>query len=627
MVEVGIEMLAGIAVTILLMLLFLGVVVAWDIALALRDVAEKVDLLKDEVDEDLGTIDGTLTRVHDRMGGYVPGQQARHDSPAAESAVGFAPSQGAQAATATNQVGVGRPTASGTGQTVGGFQTATYEAAAESAVSPDQAEAEPDADEAVADADSQDVDDEASEDAEDAEDEENTTDADVDDAANDNPAEDDDADGGDDDSEDESNDSDGSDGDDDDGDDPDDGDDGSAGVDDTVDPADEDTATEDDEEASADADTDDSADEDDDVEPTADEPLVADASDVDDEAIAEALGVDVSELDDLEPDEAAAGVVESFGQNARTNRRFGELQSGGDPQDDSEFEYIDALVTDVDVPEEAAESANSGRFVPAQPDEPWYRTEIDPDTVDAASPSGTSRQGHPSSDGGTIPVETPSDESESRETVAVDDPLADFEDSNAAEGGLEYATDTVTDEDEATAADESVDLDTDAEASVPDAEEDEMIGDEEPPEDQPASIGDLVDQQLESLTEAAGGERLTAEVGSMGLQQATRELDGSSYTFPLSGVDFELSATTNGGSAALRFTPREVLGLGGARERLLRYQLRKYLEQDGTGHADVHVDGDDVIVDVPAATGESVEDWTDATIRILDRTLYLTDRD
>lgn len=91
MVEVDVQLLIGAAVTVFLALMFFGVVVLWDVALALRSVGDKIDKLEDNIDDDLADIGHALdgmsggggggTQLHLSGGGTIssgpaPGQQA-----------------------------------------------------------------------------------------------------------------------------------------------------------------------------------------------------------------------------------------------------------------------------------------------------------------------------------------------------------------------------------------------------------------------------------------------------------------------------------------------------------------------------------------------------------------------
>ncbi|WP_435332631.1 hypothetical protein [Haloarchaeobius sp. TZWWS8] len=661
MVEVSIEVLAGIAVTIFLMLLFLGVVVAWDIALALRDVAERIDSLEDDVDEDLGTIDMTLTRIHDRLGGLAQGaaasSDATHGDPAGAGAV--ASSQPSPSAAAgANAVGVGRPGGS-TGAGVGQFQQ-TGQAAAPSAAAPsvdergdkvdttnatelgDDAVDTTGADESGTDdeQDGEDVapddatDDEGSDDLDDG-DGENDGDADevdeaddLDDADNadeadgaDNPAQDAD----DEDIRDDEDVRDGSE----------DADDGSEDADDDSEDADDGSEDADDGEEGEGGDGNDGEESpDDDSESGMQDPIALEASaaeysqDVDEEAVAEALGVDVAKLDDLEPETSTAELVQNFGREARTNRGLaspGGVEAMGF---DDEFEYVDAVVEDVetrtiedleatatdeDTGTAAASGANLGRF--ATEDEAWYEVDFDGRVA-----------------GATDAARDRADATRDRATDAARDGETDDVEGEAGDsGGIEDAVEK-SDMDAAAESDAVTDA---ADAEIVDSPEDDGTAQQSPEQpdtsdddaEQPGRIVDVVDQQLTSLAEEAGGSSLGPDVSDMVLTQAVSELDGSSFRFPLSSRTWNLSAAVDGGAASLRLSPEESVTFDAARKQLLRYQLRNYLDKDRMTHADIEVDDSDVVLEVPAATGESLDAWADALVQIVDRTFYLTGDD
>jgi hypothetical protein len=69
MVEANTELLGGAAVTVFLALLFFGVVVLWDVALALRSVGDKIDKLEDNIDDDLTDIAHHLDGMSNARGG------------------------------------------------------------------------------------------------------------------------------------------------------------------------------------------------------------------------------------------------------------------------------------------------------------------------------------------------------------------------------------------------------------------------------------------------------------------------------------------------------------------------------------------------------------------------------
>ncbi|MFC6765545.1 AAA family ATPase, partial [Natrinema soli] len=69
MVEANTQLLGGAAVTVFLALLFFGVVVLWDVALALRSVGDKIDKLEDNIDDDLTDIAHHLDGMSNARGG------------------------------------------------------------------------------------------------------------------------------------------------------------------------------------------------------------------------------------------------------------------------------------------------------------------------------------------------------------------------------------------------------------------------------------------------------------------------------------------------------------------------------------------------------------------------------
>lgn len=742
MVQVGIEILAGVAVTILLMLVFLGVVVMWDVALALRDVAEKVDSLEDDVDSDLETINGTLTRIHDSMRGE--GQ-----APTAGQAAATADGRGAAAdrqprsppaRRATRNVavpGVGTPTASSGQSTVGGLQAAqpspegvvgrvqladdrtgrngSDAAAPAGASSAAGTSADPganptegvDARSADIDESGPDGDGEQSMDETDADSTtgERETAAEPGDTAADSAREDDGAadeepvdetvEGdahasdvtdelggedeaagaseasveGDTDGEDDEVDAEQTDG----GAHANDGEDGRGadidhtedGAPDTVDGATDETEPDDDQDTASTDGSDTEADE-------------ADASD---DAGAEAGATADPELDGsivqllddeneqtaegFEPDDSATEAVRTFGQDAQTNRGMG-------PSPD--------LFTDADTDGDGA----AGRFETSA-DEPWYATqfeshprstgaiaetsehapEVGPDDADAAA--GTAP---PLSDFDDEPVGTADTEpAGTGDSNGLTDP-ASFEDTvdtdtSVAGGSAQDETNAAAagradpephaDPETVTAAvvqgsdgPEGEDGAHENDGTAPDAEsgdapsatafgiEHDTVGSvdsdggvdaaepADPGTDEPAGVGDLVEQELTTLTQEVGGTSISPDVSSLPLPQGAEELDDTEYTFPLSGEAYGLTASAENEVARLKLVPDGGSEFSGSSEQLLRYQFRNYLGREESEHAELQVDDDGVVVvEIPGATGEALDSWADALIQITDRTLYL----
>jgi hypothetical protein len=211
-----------------------------------------------------------------------------------------------------------------------------------------------------------------------------------------------------------------------------------------------------------------------------------------------------------------------------------------------------------------------------------------------------------------------------------DDPDADGDTDDVASGPDGEADDAALDAaGEATGAaagdaDEATDDAEDATGDANDAAGDteHAAGDADD-----GGIADLVNRELDTLTQEVGGTSMTPDVSGSELDAAVDELDGGSYTFPLSGSSFDVSADANAETATLTFTSTEGMELDGARERLLTYQLRNYLDRDDTTHAELSVNENAVVLEIPAADGPAVNAWADAIVQIIDRTLYLSKDD
>ncbi|WP_435318262.1 hypothetical protein [Haloarchaeobius sp. TZWSO28] len=687
MVEASVELLASIAVTVLLMLVFLGVVVAWDIALALRDVAEKIDSLEDDVDEDLGKVDGTLTRIHDRMsevaaaqqkqfegarsaqseypqgdfGGVAGRQNAQQNAPHGQAMNAQSPFEARSSTRASdpgrthNPIGVGAPSRRSVGASVGrtgksqwspdgpigSFQIAdrtmtrkeadshgldastvgdvsAEDGADEAEDDAEDADGATDADDAEEADEAKDADDEATEadtDGEEADDSVSTEDRSGEDAG---PAEDGSVAG----------DSDGE---------------GAANDSAIEDPA-EDSDGEASESPGGDVtdraegavgglEVDSGAAE---AGEDSDETGVSNdgATDTEEGDGDTVTGTDDDSAEEIRPDRSAARAVQNFGRDARTNRRFGRESTGGqavqtgkqDAPNGVESAETDAqpagedptddVDTQLDSPEPSATpsdgDSNVGCFE-TDAEEPWYRTPLTkPGTAD------TDEEARVEHDGETEPAESVGAADDSGTTHASSDGGT-----VAASDGVESveaaAATALTEVDTGEYDETDVPTETD---SAPDSE-----SEEETDEAGDRGIADLVNQELNSLTQEVGGTSISPDVSEMPLQQATAELDDTSYAFPLSGQAFGVTATAEQEVVTLRFTPGDDLDLGGARERLLRYQLRNYLDDADTRHAEVLVDDGDLVLEIPGATPKSLDSWVDAMIQIVDRTLYLTGSD
>ena len=709
MVEIGPQFLAAIGGTIALMMLFLMVVVLWDIALALRDVAEKIDYLEDDVDSDLATINGTLTRIYDRMGSGsaassvdagaqagAPGVGAarngaggadvgqagagvgsaapeRTQSPGAGAAVEPGAVQG-QAGDATGGgVGSGAGAANGGRQRVANPRTAGVDAeAGAGSAEPEAAGIGGPSANAEA-ADSEAVDSTAGgSDAGDAGDAGGTNDS-VESAE---PAVD------------------------------------PAAVAPITDHPDDPVSEEVDAEADAGGDADAEAEE----TLSAGEPSAESGGD---EPTPDANGGNVGRFAsdgkggtawyevefDLPPgartgssassDAPIAGRTSSASDDVRErsgegpfglqrpglrsqleqveDEPFGPTPSDADGVDDAHDpveafggeDIAETTVTDVatvslaelhrddddgsdaagesdaseglDAAEEPGASGGPDQFdgsgeigdVPAIDDADVDAADADAvDVADALDDVDAVDVADDAAEAGEDASRTDGDETEA-DADAIDEPDAP----SAVEDvlGAADAEPPGTDVDELADALESRRADASAEASGEGVAADDDLADAadavDAAEEDGGDIAELVNRELDTLTQEVGGTSMTPDVSEEALDDAVDELDDGEYTFPLSGSAFQVGASTDAETVTLRFTPENPVELDGARERLLKYQLRNYLDRDDTAHAELSVDGGTVILDIPGADGPAVDAWADAAVQIVDRTLYLSKDD
>ncbi|WP_137290128.1 AAA family ATPase [Natronorubrum halophilum] len=96
MVEVDAQVLVGAAITVFLALMFFGVVVLWDVALALRSVGDKIDKLEDNVDDDLMDIAYSLDNISNAPGGNGTQLHLNSGSISSGPATGQAPGEPTQ---------------------------------------------------------------------------------------------------------------------------------------------------------------------------------------------------------------------------------------------------------------------------------------------------------------------------------------------------------------------------------------------------------------------------------------------------------------------------------------------------------------------------------------------------
>lgn len=95
----------------------------------------------------------------------------------------------------------------------------------------------------------------------------------------------------------------------------------------------------------------------------------------------------------------------------------------------------------------------------------------------------------------------------------------------------------------------------------------------------------------------------------------------------LSSHRFDVRAEeTDDGSAVLTLEfGAETIDITGSTERLLQYQMQSFAEKDSTPDADVTIGRDRIVIEIPDSDGAAIQQWGEAAVSIIDRTLYLSD--
>ena len=157
-------------------------------------------------------------------------------------------------------------------------------------------------------------------------------------------------------------------------------------------------------------------------------------------------------------------------------------------------------------------------------------------------------------------------------------------------------------------------------------EDDEEFEDEIGEDDSPAAGDERAEAELDDVetepfefVEEDSDEMLSAD-------DAAEQLNEEAPALSLSSHGFELTATVDDESAVLvfEFDPGTV-DISGSTKRLLTYQLSSYADQESSPDGDVTIERNSIVVEIPNADGMAIEDWANAAVDIIDRTLYLSD--
>ncbi|MCU4971546.1 AAA family ATPase [Halobacteria archaeon AArc-m2/3/4] len=595
MVEVDIQFLAGVAVTVFLALMFFGVVVLWDVALALRSVGDKIDKLEDNVDDDLKDIGYSLDNISNApggggaqfhlSGGTISSEPTPNQRPEAETQPrGQRPSQ------------KDSPQRSAHPETEAGREQPSSDETVSESQSAERAEPESQAADSTtrtADSESDANGETARTDGADA-----TTDTDQESAVE-----------------------------------------ASADGSDTADPA------------SA---SDPNAESEPDSESKPDHPRASInrgrfvtspdrtawfATPLDREAIANAGPEIAGELEagdpeggpTDEPDVIAAGPAPS------SDGHESEPSNTGDEPDASEaFEFDESTM------ETAATNPLTGEaddVVDESADDRASATEADAD-VNAGGETDPVGRGDTASEPDSEPTPTAeraeSDDIESDLTDGAIEPSVRSESASESESksesesesdsdsdrGLETGSEPATETETERKAGSELEPDSAAESpnsTRPDSSSDGELADA-------VDAVDVDDTSAESFTDFEFSDLTADDETEQTVDEAIDSMNDETPSLSLSSHGFEVTADADDDGAVLTFEfDPDTVEITGSTKRLLRYQMRSFAEKESTPDGDVTIEGNTIVVDLPEADGDAVSRWGEAAVEIIDRTLYLSD--
>ncbi|ELY62108.1 hypothetical protein [Natronolimnohabitans innermongolicus] len=625
MVEVDVQLLGGAAVTVFLALLFFGVVVMWDVALALRSVGDKIDKLEDSVDGDLTDINHTLDGISNAPGGGGGGTQLHLSSgtissgptagqtqqpPQAGPSQRDASGPQHQTQSPNQQQAVQQPRQRGADD--GERQPAANAVGPrESEFGPEpEPQSDPRRDPATAGVEGSETD-ESAEQAVDAAAAAAASDVAGHDATNDDGESPDDRDGS------ESERDDGS------------SSDAEAGTEPAASAS----------EPGADADADAIAES---AHPAAErnrgrfvtspDRTAWYAVDLDHEALRESEPAIAGELPDgsVSVDDAdviAAGPAGSGDISTESGAIASSVETPADAEPTADAEQsASATATDLESEQSGADAETGPEAFAFDEDGTAVATDTDAD---------------PSPDGDETKTESP-ETAEVAATTAEDDaedhgePLEDIEDQDVEEHeDIEPDTALVPD---AETGDE--DVEPSGEDIVPDdgssVDTDDESGREPDfePEAEPSLGGAVtpfefdaesddeeisVAEAVETINEDAPAPELSSHTFDVSADVYGRE-DGSD-----ADTDDALEGETGTEDTVLTFEFEDTVDISGSTKRLLQYQMRSFADQEETPDADVSIGQHRIVIEIHDSDGNAVTRWNEAAVSIIDRTLYLSD--
>ncbi|WP_226041373.1 AAA family ATPase [Natrinema sp. DC36] len=592
MVEANTELLGGAAVTVFLALLFFGVVVLWDVALALRSVGDKIDKLEDNIDDDLTDIahhldgmsnargGGGGTQLHLSGGTISSGPGPNQPQQAPQAGPQQAPQAGPQQAP---QAGPqqGQPTGDPPGGVGPQPQSHSQQAEQQSAA----ARRAEEQDEGATSSETVDRPESPRPDADDPQSDDRA------DEAGDNE--------------------------------------GSA------------------DESASDAESD--ADDEPSAHPRAErnrgrfvtspDRTAWYATPLDHEAIAAARPTIAGALTDGSDDGtddsdviAAGPVGSSTGAETETRVAASETVPGdatdgetNDAADGDDSEQIGDPTEDGETAADVREASDAASETTERAD-PEPREPGDGKTDDAA-------------DGGLEdPADESSDSPDDIDSLSFDDLTEDAD--APAEGAKTASTDDGSADDEF-ADDESANANPDDpdRSDVPDvadgSTEPEPAGEESSLEDDAAADSGGAAVTESDADDAAPAEALSPfefdedefEAEDVSVEDAVDTMNENAPAPELSSHRFDVTAEETGDGGAvltLAFEP-DTIEIEGSTKRLLQYQLQSFADRESTPAADVTIGRDRIVIEIADSEGTAIQRWGEAAVSIVDRTLYLSD--
>ena len=203
--------------------------------------------------------------------------------------------------------------------------------------------------------------------------------------------------------------------------------------------------------------------------------------------------------------------------------------------------------------------------------------------------------------------------------VDVEEPDVDVEEQETQpDEGNGVAEDRSDEEDESEEDDEVSENESEEADEVPENESEEGDLTADSDERSEAELDDVETDPFEFVEEDSD------EMPSA--RDAAEQLNEEAPALSLSSHGFELTATVDDESAVLVFEFDPGTGdISGSTKRLLSYQLRSYADQESSPNGDVTIERNSIVVEIPDADGMAIEDWANAVVDIIDRTLYLSD--